>query len=120
VSTPEIARIESEKALDELFARSFERPVWVLKHSLVCPLSAEALREFGRFAATPTGSELRVLEIQRQRGLSQELARRTGVRHESPQAILVRDGKASWHASHWSITARALAAAEGEQASGGS
>jgi bacillithiol system protein YtxJ len=33
------------------------------------------------------------------------------VRHESPQAILLRDGKPVWKASHFRITAGALAQA---------
>jgi len=33
---------------------------------------------------------------------------RTGVRHESPQVLLIRDGLAVWHGSHWEITEQAL------------
>jgi bacillithiol system protein YtxJ len=43
--------------------------------------------------------------------LSDTVAERLGVRHESPQALLIKDGRAVWHASHWSITSEALVSA---------
>jgi bacillithiol system protein YtxJ len=51
---------------------------------------------------------VRVIE---ERPVSLALAERVGVKHESPQAILIRDGRPLWHASHGAITAGALAAA---------
>ncbi|HEY8416227.1 MAG TPA: monothiol bacilliredoxin BrxC family protein [Thermaerobacter sp.] len=41
------------------------------------------------------------------------MARRLGVRHQSPQALLVQRGAVRWHASHWDITEQSLAAALG-------
>lgn len=43
------------------------------------------------------------------RGLSQALAARLGVTHESPQAILLRGGQVAWHDSHAGVTAEAIA-----------
>jgi bacillithiol system protein YtxJ len=40
--------------------------------------------------------------------VSDAAARRLGVRHETPQALLLRDEKVVWNASHFSITASAL------------
>ena len=45
------------------------------------------------------------------RGLSDEAAARLGVRHETPQAILLRDGRPVWSASHFRITKQQLDAA---------
>ena len=50
------------------------------------------------------------------RPLSLRMAEELGIAHASPQAILVRDGRAVWHASHFAITAAALAAACGGRA----
>lgn len=90
--------------------------VLVLKHSLTCPISSAALREFQRFlAAGPPGDfRARLIEIQRARPASARLAEKTGVRHESPQAILLEDGVVRWHDSHWEVTADALAGALAE------
>jgi bacillithiol system protein YtxJ len=43
--------------------------------------------------------------------VSDEIARRSGVRHQSPQAILLREGKPVWDASHIGITVDSLLAA---------
>jgi bacillithiol system protein YtxJ len=40
--------------------------------------------------------------------VSDHAAARLGVRHETPQAILLRDGRPVWNASHFRITADAL------------
>jgi bacillithiol system protein YtxJ len=49
-----------------------------------------------------------LVEVQRARALSNEIAHRLGVRHESPQIIIVRNGQVVWDASHFSITADAV------------
>jgi monothiol bacilliredoxin len=107
----DIETIETLPALDELIERSRERPVWVFKHSLTCSISSSAWSEFRRFAARPAGTAemvYAVIEIQRARPVSNALAERTGVRHQSPQALLLRDAQVVWHASHYEIQAAAL------------
>jgi bacillithiol system protein YtxJ len=105
----EIQRIESVAALDELLERSKERPVWVLKHSLTCGISSSAAAEFRRFAdQSPDGAVFAIIEIQNARPVSTAFAERTGVRHQSPQAVLLRDAQAAWHASHHQIRVSAL------------
>ena len=49
--------------------------------------------------------------IQESRDLSKLIAEETGIRHESPQVLLFRDGRAAWSASHGTITMEALRAA---------
>ncbi|MDH3403399.1 MAG: bacillithiol system redox-active protein YtxJ [Acidobacteriota bacterium] len=100
ISTP-------EDLLDELLA-SHERDVWILKHSRTCGISSAARREFESFASGHRGARFCMVEVQPARAASLALAERLGVRHESPQVILVRRGAAVWHASHWSITRQAL------------
>jgi bacillithiol system protein YtxJ len=50
-----------------------------------------------------------VITVQSHRGLSDSAADRFGIRHETPQAILLRDGRPVWNASHFRITANELA-----------
>ena len=105
----ELSRITTAAQLDDLLNASHSRPVWIFKHSLICPTSDNAWREFEKFAAgTSEGTVIGVIEIQRARDVSKEAEMRIGVRHESPQAILIRDGQPVWHASHWGITERTL------------
>ncbi|HUR94383.1 MAG TPA: bacillithiol system redox-active protein YtxJ [Gemmatimonadales bacterium] len=84
-------------------------PVAVLyKHSPICPTSGAAYEEmlaFRRRCSIP----VYLVDVIRHRPLSRALAERIGVQHASPQAILLRDGVAAWHGSHYEIQADALA-----------
>lgn len=111
----DISRIESLEELEALLDRSRQTPVWLFKHSLTCGISSAAWSEFRRFAEGQTGvpaAELAVVEIQRARPVSAAIAEVTGVPHESPQALLLSDGRALWSDSHWGVTADALARAQ--------
>ena len=79
----------------------------LFKHSLVCSVSARAFLEYEKFAAQtdfPTGW----IDVIGQREWSREVENQTGVVHQSPQALLLRNGLAVWNASHFKITAAAL------------
>ena len=106
----EIQHIASISALDELLETSKERPVWVFKHSLTCGTSSFAWAEFRRFAEGQSEGEAvcALIEVQSARAVSNALAERTGVRHQSPQVLLLRDARVAWHASHYQISERAL------------
>lgn len=84
----------------------------IFKHSTTCPISAAARSEVQAYlnAAGDAPAAVEVLVIE-QRPLSNQIADRFQIRHESPQAILVRDGQAVWHASHRAITREALSRA---------
>lgn len=107
----EIPVVQSEADLEALFARSLDAPVVVFKHSLVCPVSTAAHRRFSRFVETHPDVACGLIEIQRTRSLSNAVADRTGVRHESPQAIVLRGGEAVWNASHGAIDEASLISA---------
>ena len=110
----EYARLKSLAEIDELVARSHETPVVFFKHSLTCPISGAAFREYQRFLADRPADDATVytlIEVQNAREVSNEIARRTGIRHESPQALLMRGGEVVWHASHGSIRSASLKAA---------
>jgi bacillithiol system protein YtxJ len=107
----DIQKIEGLSGLDELLEGAKDRQVWIFKHSLTCPISGAAWAEFKRFAADHpqgNGTVFAVIEIQYARPVSAAVAERTGVRHQSPQAILLREGRVSWHASHYDIDGAAL------------
>ena len=93
-------RVDSLDTLDRLFEQSYERPVVLLKHSTTCGISSGVYRIVENVAA-----DVNVVVIQTHRDVSNEIAMRTGVRHESPQAIILRDGRSVYHASHYDIEA---------------
>jgi bacillithiol system protein YtxJ len=57
-----------------------------------------------------------ILVVQDDRELSRDVATRTGVRHETPQALVLRNGRAVWAASHFDISADAVEQAVRENA----
>jgi bacillithiol system protein YtxJ len=95
--------------LDAAIEESRERPVLLFKHSRTCGISCEALAELHAHVekAGPPAA-YKVITVQSHRHISDEAAMRLGVRHETPQAILLREGGAVWRASHFRITADAL------------
>lgn len=80
----------------------------LLKHGAHCPISAAARREMAGFAERNPHVALFALEVTEHRELSETLAERLAVPHQSPQLILLRDGAPEWHVTHFAITARAL------------
>jgi bacillithiol system protein YtxJ len=98
--------VQDRAALDELLARSHRSPVVLFKHSLTCPISARAYREMQQYEG-----EVALVVVQRAREVSRAVEEVTGVRHESPQAIILRAGRPAWSASHFDITAAAVARA---------
>jgi bacillithiol system protein YtxJ len=106
--------IKSQTDLDQLLAASATRPVFLFKHSTRCPVSFTADDAYRAFAADqPADAPVLFghLDLIRYREVSNAIADSLGVYHQSPQAILVVDGRATWHASHYDITPAALAAA---------
>ena len=98
-------RIDDHTALDNLLSDSKQKPVILFKHSNACPISARAYREMEKL------EDVNLLEIQAAPEISREVEKLTGVRHESPQVILLRDGKAVWDASHFDVNAASVSQA---------
>ena len=88
----------------------FEEPVAVLyKHSPLCGTSARAAREVRAFKERNPAVPVYMIDVIRDRAVAREVTRRLSVRHESPQALLVRHGAVAWSGSHGDVTADALA-----------
>ena len=103
--------------LDRTLSDSHHGPVLLFKHSYTCGISAEALDELRSHIEQSDASAVRyaVVPVQTHRHICNRITERLGVRHETPQAILVRDGRVVWSASHFRVNAaeiqKALAAA---------
>ncbi len=97
--------VRDEQELEGAFGEPW---ALVFKHSTRCPVSTAAWREVVRFREQHPEAPVYVLHVVEQRALSNALAARTGIRHESPQAILLADGAVTWSGSHEAITVEAL------------
>jgi monothiol bacilliredoxin len=91
--------------LEAAIAESSDRPVLLFKHSRTCGISCEALDELrAHVESAPVAAAYKLITVQSHRNVSNEAATRLGVRHATPQAILVRNGRPVWSASHFRIT----------------
>lgn len=92
--------------LDRLEEASARGPVLLFKHDPWCSISLSAYRQM-----EAVGGDVSLLDVADAHELSMEAARRTGVRHESPQVILLRNGEVAWSASHFAISTEAVSKA---------
>ena len=105
--------MQSKEDFNRCLSESETRPVFIYKHSTVCPISrmaADCVADYLRQANgdPPPVFMVKVIES---RPVSNEIAEKLGVRHESPQMILLKDRKPLWSVSHSQIEPRALAKA---------
>jgi bacillithiol system protein YtxJ len=105
----DLKELKNIQELDQALNESRERPVLLFKHSLTCPISTRAFNELRSYLdnADPRIS-YNLITVQTARSVSDETATRLRIEHESPQAILVRNGRELWNASHSDITADSL------------
>lgn len=61
--------------------------------------------------ASQEGLTLELVDVLSQRPLSQAIEAQFGVRHESPQILIIEDGEVLWHASHRGVAPERVRAA---------
>ncbi len=95
--------------IEEIITDSYERAVVIFKHSTRCSISRFALNRFeSDFRFTKEEILPFYLDLLSFREISNELANRFGVEHQSPQIIVIKNGKPVYAASHENIDAAAL------------
>lgn len=94
--------------LDEIVALSETQPVLIFKHSTRCSISSFALNTFQREWDKEQNVACYYLDLLQFREISDAIAERFGVVHQSPQVILLQNGKVIHDASHQSIDAEQI------------
>jgi bacillithiol system protein YtxJ len=111
--------LDHRETLDQVIARSHELPVLLFKHSTRCSISSMALsRVEHAWSFEPDQIEPWFLDLISHRDISHAIAERLGVPHQSPQAIIVRNGEVIYNASHSGISVADMAAAISASAEG--
>lgn len=106
---PCLTPVESLDALDDLLASPDPRPLLIFKHSRSCGASAQALDELlTHLDEGGVDARYAIVTVQTHRDVSSAAARTLGVRHETPQALLLQAGRVVWSASHFRVTAAAI------------
>ena len=94
--------------LNEIIAMSNEKPVAIFKHSTRCSVSRMALKQLENEFNSSDKVTPYFLDLIVHRDISNEIANRFGVTHQSPQLILIKNGKAIYNVSHSDIDAEEL------------
>src|SRR5438128_3278658 len=102
----ELRNVES---LERFLAQAGDTPAVILKHSDTCGFSSRAYLEMSKL-----GRPVGLITVQKARVLSDEIEKRLGVAHETPQVLILLKGKVVWSASHGAVKAEAVGAAARE------
>jgi bacillithiol system protein YtxJ len=94
--------------LNEIVDFSNEKPVAIFKHSTRCSISRMALKQFENEFNLQNKIDIYFLDLLNYREISNEIANRFNVIHQSPQILLIKNGKAIYHDSHSDIEAAIL------------
>ncbi|HQU82794.1 MAG TPA: bacillithiol system redox-active protein YtxJ [Pyrinomonadaceae bacterium] len=92
-------KLDSLETLEEIIQSSNEKPVVLFKHSVTCPISFDVYNEVSN-----VGKDIYLVVVQSARAISNSIAEKTNIRHESPQAIILKNGEVVYHASHYDIS----------------
>jgi bacillithiol system protein YtxJ len=89
--------------LNEIMDLSHEQPVAIFKHSTRCSISRMALKQFENEFDLEGSVTPYFLDLLNHRDISNEIATRFEVYHQSPQLLLIKEGKSIYDASHSDI-----------------
>ncbi len=89
--------------VEDVIQQSRQEPVFIFKHSTTCPISSKAKKEVEKFLNN-NDVPVYLVVVQVQRSLSNSIAEKFDVQHETPQALALRDGQAIKVYNHHQIT----------------
>jgi bacillithiol system protein YtxJ len=92
--------------LEEIKKLSKDKPVLIFKHSTRCSISSMAWDRLRRNWKESDFEKITpyFLDLISFREVSNEVASKFGVRHESPQVLLIKDAEVVYHKSHMGIS----------------
>ena len=95
--------LQQESQLEELREKSFARPQVIFKHSTRCSISSVAKNRLDK-SVSPENMDFYYLDLISYRSLSAKVAEIFKVHHESPQALVIKEGECIYDESHMSIS----------------
>jgi bacillithiol system protein YtxJ len=94
--------LRDENELDEIVKQSETKPQVIFKHSTRCSISSVAKGRLER-AQIPPGADFYYLDLISYRDISNKVAQRFNIHHESPQVLLIKNGRCVYDESHMGI-----------------
>ena len=95
--------LNTEAQLNDVKDLSNDKPQLIFKHSTTCSISGVAKNRLERGTA-PEGIDFYFLDLLKHRDISKKIAEAFDVSHESPQVLLIKNGKCVYDESHSGIT----------------
>lgn len=90
--------------LEELTSESKDKPVLIFKHSTRCSISSVAKTRVETYGSEiSTWADLYLLNLIEYRNISNRIAEKFKVNHESPQVLLIENGECIYNESHLAI-----------------
>lgn len=90
--------LTEESQIDEMLKASFNQPQIIFKHSVQCPISKAAYNR-----VMEMDSEAWYVDVINCRPVSNKIEADFAVKHESPQVLIIKDGKSIYNESHRKI-----------------
>ena len=97
--------LEDLGQLNEIIIASEEKPVVIFKHSTRCSVSRMALKQFENEFNLQGKMDAYYLDLIENRAISNEIASKFEVVHQSPQLLVIKNGKCIYNISHSDIDA---------------
>jgi bacillithiol system protein YtxJ len=99
-------QLNSEEQLEQIKKESFERPIMIFKHSTSCSISSASLSRMERNWKEEEAKNMKVyfLDLLKNRRLTNAIAQKFNVEHQSPQVILIKNGERVYDESHFGIS----------------
>ena len=108
ISKIEWIPLETIEQLDTIVQESYQMPVLIFKHSTRCSISRFALKRFENEFELQEKVITYFLDLLNYREISNEIAFKFGIQHQSPQVLLLKNGKVVYYDSHDGIEAEEL------------
>ena len=97
--------LNDESQIDQILENSKDKTQIIFKHSTSCSISTMAkMRLETKWDLVTHDLDIYYLDLLSYRNVSSKVAEITGVHHESPQIIIIRDGLTIYDASHFDIS----------------
>lgn len=100
--------LSSEHQLEEIIQKSFEKQIFgilLFKHSTRCSLSSMALNRLERnWKFSGDVFPVYLLDLIKYPAVSAKIMNLFNVQHQSPQVLIIKNGKSIYNASHSDIT----------------
>jgi len=103
-------KLESENQLDAIQQGTDDQPVLIFKHSTSCSISRTALDRLERNwnSEELKGVQPYFLDLIAYRKISNRIAEDFNVAHQSPQVLIIKNGKSVYDRSHFDIDFKSI------------